>query len=74
MSNVDTRSDTAQLASISRDLEQASSQLREGDLDPEHTAEVATRCAELASRAAIELDRLARAAPKASLPGQEELL
>jgi hypothetical protein len=74
MTRVDIKSDTSQLDTISRDLDQASSQLRSGDLDPQRAAELATHCAELASQASIELDRLARAAPEASLPGQEELL
>jgi hypothetical protein len=66
--------DTTRLLQISGELERASAELRANDLEPTRAAELATRCAELASQVAIELDRVARAAPEAAMPGQEELL
>jgi hypothetical protein len=63
---------TDRLSALSRELEQASTELRSADAD--RAAELATHCADLASQAAAELDRLAGVAAEASLPGQEELL
>ena len=44
------------------------------DLDPDEAMRLAGECAELASQAAVELDRLTRLAPGDPVPGQEELL
>ncbi len=65
--------ETGRLSEISEQLERAATELR-GDPGGERAQQLTSRCAELASQAAVELDRLARAAPEASLPGQEELL
>jgi hypothetical protein len=54
------------------DLEQAAAQLRSGELDPDGAAALVDECALLASRAAAELDRQARAAEPP--PGQDSLL
>jgi hypothetical protein len=68
------------LTEISERLEHAARKLRAGELASEEEREEAARlageCAELASQAAAELDRLIHAAPHEheSAPGQEELL
>ena len=62
------------LTEISRQLEQATQELRAAQDDPARAGDLAQRCADLASSAAAEVDRLARVAPAASVPGQEELL
>jgi hypothetical protein len=54
------------------DLEKAAAQLRSGELDPDGAAALVDECARLASRAAAELDRQARAAEPP--PGQDSLL
>jgi hypothetical protein len=54
------------------DLEKAAAQLRSGELDADGAAALVDECAHLASRAAAELDRQARAAEPA--PGQDSLL
>lgn len=69
-----TQAGTARLEEIAKQLEQSASELRSGNLDSERTTGLVTRCAELASQASIELDRIAGAAPEGLLPGQEELL
>ena len=48
--------------------------LRADDLDPDEATRLAGECAELASQAAVELDRLARGRRRTPVPGQEELL
>jgi hypothetical protein len=55
-------------------LEQAALQLRGGELEPEAAAAVVEDCARLANELSAELDREARAAGEAELPGQEPLL
>jgi hypothetical protein len=60
------------LDSLAADLERAAARLRSGDLDAEASAELVDECAQLASRAAAELDRQARAAEPAQ--GQDSLL
>ena len=65
---------TARLSEISERLEEAARALRADDLDGEQAGRLAGECAELASQAAAELDRLARWSPPDSVPGQEELL
>jgi hypothetical protein len=62
------------LDELSERLEEAARRLREGDLDGDETARLAGECAELASQAAGELERLARAMPGDVPPEQEELL
>lgn len=63
------------LEDLSRRLEEGARRLREDGLDPDEAIRVAGECAELASQAAVELDRIARsAADVAEVPGQEELL
>jgi hypothetical protein len=63
------------LENISRRLEEGARRLREEDLQPDDAIRVAGECAELASQAAVELDRIARlSADQAEVPGQEELL
>jgi hypothetical protein len=66
----------AVLQDLSRRLEEGARRLREEELDPDEAIRVAGECAELASQAAVELDRIARAAAGdgAEVPGQEELL
>jgi hypothetical protein len=63
-----------QLAEISERLGEAARRLRDGNLESEEATRLAGECAELASQAAAELDRLARSSPPESVPGQEELL
>jgi hypothetical protein len=63
------------LAELSRRLEEGARRLREDDLQPDDAIRVAGECAELASQAAVELDRIARlSADQAEVPSQEELL
>lgn len=63
------------LEDLSRRLEEGARRLREDGLDSDEAIRVAGECAELASQAAVELDRIARsAADAAEVPGQEELL
>ncbi|MGH2979299.1 MAG: hypothetical protein ACRDLQ_06650 [Solirubrobacterales bacterium] len=64
------------LEEISRRLEDGARRLREDGLEPDDAIRVAGECAELASQAAVELDRIARLSSSdgAEVPGQEELL
>jgi hypothetical protein len=63
------------LEELSRRLEEGARRLRDEDLQPDDAIRVAGECAELASQAAVELDRIARlSADQAEVPGQEELL
>jgi hypothetical protein len=63
------------LEELSRRLEEGARRLREEDLQPDDAIRVAGECAELASQAAVELDRIARlSADQAEVSGQEELL
>ncbi len=64
--------ETPDLDSLAGDLENAAARLRAGDLDAGAAAELVAECARLASRAAAELDRAARASEPA--PGQDSLL
>jgi hypothetical protein len=64
----------AQLAEISRRLEEAAGRLRDGGLSGDEATRLAGECADLASQAAAELERLARATSDDVLPGQEGLL
>jgi hypothetical protein len=62
------------LAELSRQLEDGAGRLGAADLDPDEAMRLAGECAELASQAAVELDRLTRASAGDPVPGQEELL
>jgi hypothetical protein len=62
------------LADLATQLEVAATRLGEDDLEAEEAARLATHAAELASQAAIELERQARGGPLEQVPGQEELL
>ena len=64
------------LEELSRGLEEGARRLRDDGLGPDEAVRVAGECAELASQAAVELDRIARAsaADPVEVPGQEELL
>jgi hypothetical protein len=64
------------LEEISRRLEEGAQRLRDDGLEPDAAIRVAEECAELASQAAVELDRIARLSTTdpADVPGQEELL
>jgi hypothetical protein len=65
----------AAIADLSRRLEEGARRLRDDGLEPDDAIRVAGECAELASQAAMELDRIARvSADPAEAPGQEELL
>ncbi|MDX6698298.1 MAG: hypothetical protein QOE65_1695 [Solirubrobacteraceae bacterium] len=64
--------DQPDLDALATDLQTAAERLRAGDLDPDAAAQLVDDCARLASRAATELDRRARAAEPA--PGQDSLL
>jgi hypothetical protein len=63
---------SAPLSELADDLERAAARLRSGELDPDGAASQVDECARLASRAAAELDRQARASEPA--PGQDSLL
>jgi hypothetical protein len=65
--------DLDRLVEISERLEQAAERLRTAD-DGEEASQLAGECAELASTAAAELDRLAKSTPGDPASGQEELL
>ena len=64
------------LEDVARRLEAGARRLREEDLEPDDAVRVAGECAELASQAAVELDRIARVSSSdpTEVPGQEELL
>ena len=61
------------LQELTGELERAAARLRAGELDSDAAAALVDDCARLASRAAAELDRRARAAAD-PLPGQDSLL
>jgi hypothetical protein len=62
------------LEQISEQLEAAARKLAEADVTSEDATRLAGECADLASQAVAELDRLASGAAQESAPGQEELL
>jgi hypothetical protein len=64
----------AKIEAISERLDEAAQRLRSADLESEEATRIAGECAQLASEAAAELDRLARATPADTESGQEELL
>ena len=64
------------LEDIARRLEEGARHLRDEALEPDEAVRLAGECAELASQAAVELDRIARVSSSdpTEVPGQEELL
>ena len=64
------------LEDISRRLEEGARHLRDEGLEPDDAVRIAGECAELASQAAVVLDRIARVSSSdpTEVPGQEELL
>jgi hypothetical protein len=64
----------ASLDDLVEKLDRAAEQLRSGDLSPDAAATLVEDCAALASQASAELERLARAAAREPLPGQDSLL
>jgi hypothetical protein len=66
-------SDESSLQELVRELEQAATQLRSGELDSSAAADLIERCADLAARLGAELEALARKGEGGS-PGQETLL
>jgi hypothetical protein len=62
------------LAQISEQLDATARRLRESDVESEEATRLAGECAELASQAVAELDRLTRGSAGDAAPGQEELL
>lgn len=66
---------TSRLAEISGQLDDTARRLRAESLESQEAAQLAGECAELASQAVAELERLANTtAPQEAAPGQEELL
>jgi hypothetical protein len=66
--------EAGRLVQISEQLDVTARRLRETDLDGEEATRLAGECAELASQAVAELDRLTRGSIDDAAPGQEELL
>jgi hypothetical protein len=64
----------SRLEAISQQLDATAARLRDGSVDSEEATRLAGECAELASQAVAELDRLARGSAYETAPGQEELL
>ena len=62
------------LAEISERLENVAERLRASDAEGEEAMQLAGECADLASEAVAEIERLGRATPQEAGPGQEELL
>jgi predicted DNA-binding transcriptional regulator YafY len=66
---------SSELDSLVRELQEAATRLRAGDLEAHEAAALVERCAELAGRTGAELDRAAREAEReAPAGGQEQLL
>jgi polyhydroxyalkanoate synthesis regulator phasin len=66
--------DTATLERLVTHLEDVATRLRAGDLDADEAARLVDDCAQVASNASAELERLARVAASEPLPGQDQLL
>ncbi|WP_354697437.1 hypothetical protein DSM112329_03064 [Paraconexibacter sp. AEG42_29] len=66
--------DTAALERLTAYLEDIAARLRSGDLEPDAAAKLVDECAQVASNASAELERLARVAASEPLPGQDQLL
>jgi hypothetical protein len=65
---------TTTLDGLVQRLERAAEQLRTGDLSADAAATLVEECAALAGQASAELERMARAAAREPLPGQDTLL
>jgi hypothetical protein len=65
---------SGRLAEISEQLDATARRLQDADIDAEEATRLAGECAELASQAVAELDRLARGSADDAALGQEELL
>jgi hypothetical protein len=65
---------TGRLVEISGRLDETARKLQADGLGAEEASRLAGECAELASQAVAELERLASSSPQAAVPGQEELL
>ncbi len=63
-----------QLDDLIARMERAAEQLRSGECSPDAAATVVEDCANLAARAAAELEELSRAEASAPAPGQDTLL
>jgi hypothetical protein len=66
--------EAGRLAQISEQLDATVRRLRESDIDGEEATRLAAECADLASQAVAELDRLTRGSADDAASGQEELL
>jgi hypothetical protein len=66
--------EAGRLVQISEQLDATARMLRDAELDGEEATRLAGECAELASQAVAELDRLTRGSADEAAPGQEELL
>ena len=66
--------DTSTLERLVAHLEDVADRLRAGELDAEEAARLVDDCAQVASNASAELERLARVAASEPLPGQDQLL
>jgi hypothetical protein len=64
----------SELESLIRELEDAATRLRAGDIDGDEAARLVERCADVAAELDAQLDRQARAARAEGAPGQEKLL
>jgi F0F1-type ATP synthase membrane subunit b/b' len=62
------------LEEISAQLDAAARKLADAEVTSEEATRLAGECAELASQAVAELDRLASGAAQETVSGQEELL
>jgi hypothetical protein len=65
---------TVRLDDLAARLADCAGRLRNEELDADEAVRLAGECAELASQAAAELDRVARSTPAEEVPGQEGLL
>jgi hypothetical protein len=66
--------DTATLERLVAHLEDVAGRLRSGELDAGAAARLVDDCAQVASNASAELERLARVAASEPLPGADQLL
>jgi hypothetical protein len=66
--------DSATLERLVAHLEDVATRLRAGDLEADEAARLVDDCAQVASNASAELERLARVAASEPLPGQDQLL
>ncbi len=66
--------DTATLERLVGQLEAVAARLRAGELEAQDAARLVDDCAQVASNASAELERLARVAASEPQPGQDQLL